>query len=835
MLELLVAVVIISVGVLGFIGSFQYLSEAISNSRSRTIATSLAEQQQEYLKTVSYFLLVVTTAPVYSTESGVASFPYDNSYYPSQQTVVGGNVFTVRTYVQKVQQSGGSFAPIDPLLPDTGMKQITIYVMWQPGGAGGYWMTQVTSFSTNPNLVALSSTIMGTITNSSGTALSGAVITCLQDSSFYGASGSNGGYSYGVSAGSYTLRASLYGYYTGYSSTFYLASNSTATENISLTAISTGTADGYVWISTNLVISQVVASSQSPAGLHQEWVELFNPTTSTIVMSEAGTPQYTLYYYDPVALSAEALTLVYKSTSVASDHYFLIANTNTITAAGITRNADAYYQNPSAGTDCLGSPQTCIPAGVASGVGIQNSEGQWVDSLAWGGVLAPAEFTEGTATTTDLGVGDQFIRMSSTGTSTAGFGPCYQTYNNSINFLYTHSALHLQHHSSVDSAVPIAGVPAVGAVVTTNDGLSQPTTAQSKVVGSYPYAEFTLPSIGTGTYTLAISSGVYYQEISSVTITAGATTYVPNASTTPIWPSTSAPYNVFLSSMSSNGYVTGYVWNATGLPLSAHTVASGGNTATTASDGSYILSIPAGVYTVTANPTAGPNYDANYVSLDSTSVNVVAGELTTDVDYYLSQGGNVSGWISTNGTDALPNVNVIAVNASGNTLGSAVSGSNGYFTIANLSTGTYTISPQLDVSESVTPSSPSVTVSLGATTFSSTFTVSGAFGTISGTLYNNSLPIQTGVLLMATTATITGTPPTDNSTFRSGGALYYAASSISNGTYQLPVRGSSSAGTVYNVYAWYTTWNGSVPTTSVKSSTAAMTEGGSSTLNFTWP
>ena len=51
-----------------------------------------------------------------------------------------------------------------------------------------------------------------------------------------------GDYAFRVTPGSYTLRASQYGYYTAYSGTLYAAASSTATQNISVTAIGTGNA-----------------------------------------------------------------------------------------------------------------------------------------------------------------------------------------------------------------------------------------------------------------------------------------------------------------------------------------------------------------------------------------------------------------------------------------------------------------------------------------------------------------------------------------------------------------------------------------------------------------
>jgi hypothetical protein len=73
-------------------------------------------------------------------------------------------------------------------------------------------------------------------------------------------------------------------------------------------------------------------------------------------------------------------------------------------------------------------------------------------------------------------------------------------------------------------------------------------------------------------------------------------------------------------------------------------------------------------------------------------------------------------------------------------------------------------------------------------------------------------------------------PPTNNQTLRNGSVVYYTASAESDGTYSIPVRG----GSTYNVYAWYTTFNGTTPNVVKKNSTAIVTAGGNATVNFTW-
>ena len=98
---------------------------------------------------------------------------------------------------------------------------------------------------------------------------------------------------------------------------------------------------------------------------------------------------------------------------------------------------------------------------------------------------------------------------------------------------------------------------------------------------------------------------------------------------------------------------------------------------------------------------------------------------------------------------------------------------------------------------------------------------------------NGGSAIGTGVLIVATTGTISGAdPPTNDSSFRTSTVLYYASSSQSDGTYEVQVRGG--AGT-YNVYGGYST-AGDSPTTTKKSGTATVVAGVTTTgVNLAWP
>ncbi|OGS19308.1 MAG: hypothetical protein A3J83_07245 [Elusimicrobia bacterium RIFOXYA2_FULL_40_6] len=108
----------------------------------------------------------------------------------------------------------------------------------------------------------------------------------------------------------------------------------------------------------------------------------------------------------------------------------------------------------------------------------------------------------------------------------------------------------------------------------------------------------------------------------------------------------------------------------------------------------------------------------------------------------------------------------------------------------------------MDTSESSSPTVKVVTVAAGQKVWSSTFSVSSAYGTFSGHVYEDSALIKTGVLIIATTATIAGDPPVINSASMSGATLYYSTLSKDDGTYELSVRASTT--TLFNIYGWNT-------------------------------
>lgn len=193
----------------------------------------------------------------------------------------------------------------------------------------------------------------------------------------------------------------------------------------------------------------------------------------------------------------------------------------------------------------------------------------------------------------------------------------------------------------------------------------------------------------------------------------------------------------------------------------------------------------------------------------------------------------------TSGTGVLPNVVVKAV--SGSLEYFATTDYTGYFYITvSTRTTPYSITPVLDPlqSYSAQPSDPlSATVtSPGTTIHAGTFTVTGGMGTITGTVTNNGSAITTGVLIIASTGTVSDPPPAIYGS--SAPALsnpFYAVSSNANGSYTLEVRGSAATYNMRSFYPVVDIISGTVTYTS-KTNTAVVAAGALTTgKDFSWP
>jgi hypothetical protein len=372
--------------------------------------------------------------------------------------------------------------------------------------------------------------------------------------------------------------------------------------------------------------------------------------------------------------------------------------------------------------------------------------------------------------------------------------------------------------------------------VSCTDGLSAPDAVEwefyTNGVTDAWAGRYYLLNVATGTWSVYLGYGTRFQQIDNVVVPVGAGDIpIPDASTVPPWQNAGYSH-VFLTTTTTDGWVLGRVLNVSGTGIAPGIQVTNNLNTVTASSLSpyrYFLRTIPGVYDMTANPN---NANASYVSAVQPGVTVNAGQITSGVDFVLSQGGGLNGFVSRDGTNPLPGIAVTATNGLGLVEATAVSGADGRFRMSNMSTGTYLVEAQTASGESATPASVSTAVVVGVTRFVSTFTVSGASGFITGGVTVGGNVLQTGVLVVASTATIVNPPSLSTTTLL--GAGYYVGSSLESGNYFLEVRGSTNPR--YNIYAFYPTWNGSVWTTVVRSSLSVSVAPGETKtgIGFAW-
>jgi prepilin-type N-terminal cleavage/methylation domain-containing protein len=837
LVELMVTTAILSIGVLAAMASFQYISTSIQNSKARTLSNNLAQEQIEKLKNLSYYMLLVTTS-TYTDTRFTPNLNYDTGNYPAQTVYEGGIAFTRATRVDFAFQNGTAITTAPYTSNDTGLKLITTYVIWRDLSEIHY--QEMRNLMANPAANPLNASFSGTVRDTASNPVSGALVQVVDNSNWFGITNSAGQYQFNVSEGSYTLTASSYSFFSQTTPAYQsISSGQNITVNFNLAKMSSGTVSGYIYRNDHLVISQVVATTGTASDI--EYVELYNPTTAPINIgtnASPNTPNIVPYFWDHNG-NAQPRRLFYISTFTPTNGYYLISNTyngttcSPFTVMGITITPDGCLRYVS-------SPSHAIEQDEAGGVGIGtldavlsgfsgfNSSG-WptarIDSVAWaknaGGHSAPAEAREGTplgngGSSQGIQPNEQYVRMSLPGSLSSGVGRAYDANNNNTDF-FDFPTLIYPPYKSTNIQAPQSGTPATGAVISFNDPLSSAANCiDTYIASTYRACSFTTPNVATGTYTATIASGTYYLETTPVVMTAGATVNIPNATTVPAWPAAGVN-NSLLNNTTAYAFVSGVVTNIYGTPLANILMGAGGRTTLTSTAGRYFLGISTGDVVLTANYN---NNNRAYTSQSSSLYNLDAGSLTDNPSgsnttwFTLSLGGILSGYFQTGSNTPIPGRVAVALSG-GNQAGQGVSGNDGHFYITNLTTGTYTIDPSLDPAETSTPESVTVTLSsTGTATAVSTFTITNGLSEITGQVLLSSTAIKTGVLVIASTVTLTGgstSPPPSISGASSilCNPCSYGASSDSAGLYSLNVRSSA---TSYKLYGWYTTFSGATPT-----------------------
>lgn len=816
LVEMMIAMSLLSIGVLGMIGSFTYLNKGLQSTKGRTLANNLAQEKIELLKNKSYYRVLVTTETTFD-ENFDPFLEYDT--YPNgvENISVGGINFTRFVYVRKITEDvNGDFTYLNWNQPDTGMKEIAIFVIWKEGDI--WKKLELRNVKENLDRSNLNSTFSGTIDDGADP-IEGVTVKALENPSRFGISDALGEYSFTIEAGSYTLRASTAGYFSSVTGVISIEESDSLTQNFTLTKMDTGTISGRVYMSDHMVIYMVVASTIMASGDDVEFVTLYNPTTHQINLltnpADSTSNNIKLAYYGQLGegKDIDEFWLNHTSTFVPAGHYYLIASAANFTFRGVSVTADAVYtaaNSPPCAS--VGALLNCIRKNSAGAIRIKDVDDNVIDTLGWtnNGAGKPAPYYETTAKSTANGIleGGQFCRYTKPAYGNQFFGNCYDTDINSSNFFSFASSIFKVMNIASGYKAPVSGSPAEDAIVYADDG-----TSNSAIVDSA--GDFSLINVATGAWTVYISSDMLFLSIGTF---GGLNSGFTDSMT------------VRLDSTTTMGYITGTVTDINGNPIEAIVVYAGSVTDDTDADGKYILGVEPETMDVIANYNT---QDSQYVQTSSINIVVTLGEMTRNVDITLLEGGKLSGWITTNDVDPLPNIPV-AIFKNNVESGAGSSGSDGYFYISGISSGTYGVEPQLEAGESSVPSSHTVVMTASADIFIGTFTVSGAMGHIIGDVTFNGEIIDTGVLIYASTSTIAGDPPPLTDALRSGPVIYYAVSSNFDGTYTLPVRG----GYTYNVYAWHTTWSGSTPTTNKDSyegvNAITVAAGETETQDFSW-
>ena len=584
LVELMIAAAIISVGFLAFIASYAAISTSISFSKARTLASNFAQEKIEYLKSQDYYKIIPTPSVQYDN-SVTPPAPYDNTYFPPQYITSSGHTYTRYTYVENVYDVNGTLT-YSPPNTDNGIKRITISVLWKEGSTTKSMTLQ--NIVSNPSMVMYSANLSGKVMIAGGsTPIQYAQVVITNDTGWQDITDASGNYSIQVVPGQYIINVSADRFFSSSLQTT-VSQGTNQTNDFYLTPMSSGTIKGTVWLDNHVVISQVVASTTSPQGFQQEYVELYNPTTSYFSIVSGGVKQILLnYQQNSGPFTNINLNYAVAESSIPPNSYYLISNTTTVNVFGLNIPADAVY-DPSMGTNV-------IIKNKAAGVNIcWVSNNAAIDAVGWtkNSASQTPPIYENTAIPNTGGFSDneQFVRRSSTGGFTAGYGRCYDSNNNAVDFV-DFPIMSMAPRNSSFSEPPLTGTPAFGAIISVSDGLSCATTAYAVCSSSVPWAEFCLTSVATGTWTVVFTSSGYYAEIMNVTVTPSSLSWIPNSVTSSSWPAVNC-YNTLLSNKTGFGFVSGRITDGFNNPISPMSATA----ATTAPTSAL------GYYFVTANP-----------------------------------------------------------------------------------------------------------------------------------------------------------------------------------------------------------------------------------------
>lgn len=827
LIEFTVALALLGVAVVAFLGAFAGIQRSVIKTKNRTLATSLCRERMETLKNQRYVLLRPTE------QADIAALGYDATHFPPDIGLqAAGSRFDRFSRVDKAALVAGEVVVLPPSAPDAGLKRIVVWVEWKEEEQTRRY--EMTSLLNDPNRSRAAGGVTGTVYRSpggGGNELGGATVRLVEEPARSDVSNAAGAYWISATSGAFTARASARGYFD---QSFPVAANPSASRDFTLSQRGTGALEGVAYVRDHLVVSQVVVSTLAPDGFDVQFVELYNPTTAHVFVGSVSSHSVRLQYTSPyLTQDCPDLALEYVATTVAPLSSYLIANASSFVLAGATVTADAYFAD-SAGAGCAAAPPGWAPPwprrimepGQAGSIVLRRGAAL-NDAVGWTlGATTPSH-CEGSCVPLSLGLGsgEQLVRRVAPGSAaSAPDGRAFDVNDNAEDFLAPPYVAGLEAPALASSdgpRAPLTGTPAAGAVVSADDDLSSPVLASAT-------GWFLLPGVATCTalgvpaaWTLLVASGPYAGEVYGAAPPAGGIATVGTLA---------------LISTATAALVTGTVVSSVAGPLAGIVVQSGGSTSLTDGSGFYRMLVEPGSVLLTANyGRANPSFE----TITSSPYTLAAGETLGGANFVLNPVGAIRGAVTTNGVDPLPGSLVRAMAPSATIRGTATTDASGAFRIVGLpasavgGVGTYTIAPAIDSSQVASPASASVSLSQGAEVDVGTFTVSSAMGLLSGSVSDGGAPITTGVLIMATLATIGATPPTWDESLRGGSTVYYTSHARNDGTWSLPVRVNPGA---YNVYAWYSKPDGGVSVTTPKSATQVVdSSSGTFVVPFSWP
>ncbi len=815
LVELMMAVAILGFICASVLGAFGSITKAVLSTKTKSMANSLAQEQLEVLKAQPYRFIVPTSNIQYLNQFS-PPVAFDNAKYPPQALTQGGITYTIYSLVQSVDEqinNGHGTLGVSNTQTDTGMKAITVNVVWEQGGELKKY--ELRSIYSAVNAPVKNGTITGriTIAPSGNTGIIDAQIRTVENTAYLVSSDANGDFSLPVAPGNYTVTVNSYGYFPQ-TIQVDIAPNEVKTENFSLTEMDRGTLQGDVYYNDHLVISQVVGDYFDPnSGNAFEWIEIYNPTNVSMAVGNIISFKYKNSSTNNI-IDMPPANIAYATQQIAPKSFYLFASATQVSFNGTNIDADAVL------------PANSIPTGSDPGglqlIQLVGGNPVIIDRVGWKGPSSDPDYVEENPVSNQpLDADKQLCRRASpddTNSNNArnfeNFGPAYDSGSNSLNWRRLSSPIAPRNSSSPVLPV-VAGIPAIDAFVISNDRLSKAfKPAVLNNPNSSPRARFTLLNVSTGTWSVYISKNGFFERIDNVIIPInppppnnpmslpGATTVPPlnNNFTTPF---------IVLEQHVTQGFFSGRVTNAGGNPISTITrpnlrIVAGTLVGFTDALGNYVIPADPGTYTVVVNPREdNPEWNPDYVTA-TTNVTVTLGQMTANVNVTLLEGGVVNGKVTSDGSNPLDGIVMEARDGGGTLRGQAITDTSGNFQIV-LPVDSYTVAPVLNQNQTYRTSfSFPLDLTSGSTVNLGVYTIKNSFGKISGHISLSGAPAQSGVMIIATQRTFQNDlPPNLNSSNAIiGGLPIYTTMVDENGFYSMDIQGDAQI--PYNIYAYNT-------------------------------